>query len=62
MFHWVLNTLLVQTIKEHILQSRLQKKWIFRKSGPYDKIYYIGQKHLHDKFKVADFKYDSNFS
>ena len=39
----------------------LQKKWIYRKSGPYAKIHCIGQKHLYDKLEVTDFKYDNNF-
>ena len=33
----------------------------YRKSGPYVKIYCIGQKHPYDKLEVADFKYDYNF-
>ena len=45
------------------------ESWIFRKSGPrtlrksrpYAKIHYIGQKRLYDKLQVADFKYDYNF-
>ena len=29
--------------------------------GPIEKADPIGQKHLYDKLKVADFKYDNNF-
>ena len=52
MFDWVLNTPIVSQLSNGIL----------RKSGPHAKIHYIGQKHLQDKLKVADFKYDNNFS
>ena len=30
----------------------------FRKSRPYAKIYYIGQKNFYDKVEVANFKYE----
>ena len=33
----------------------------YRKSGPYAKIHYIGQKNPYDKLEVADLKYDNNF-
>ena len=33
----------------------------YRKSGPYAKIHYIGQKNPYDKLEVADFKYDKYF-
>ena len=33
----------------------------YRKTGPYEKIHCVGQKHLYDKLEVADFKYDNIF-
>ena len=33
----------------------------YTKTGSYDKIHCVGQKHLYDKSEVADFKYDNKF-
>ena len=40
---------------------RKSQPWIFRKSGPYTKLYCRSYRLVFDKFEGADFKYDNSF-